>query len=202
MPKKHKDPRVNLVDSTSMDARHAKSTDSRPNLHDMNENSHADGNSNGDSGIDSGDDDQVSPDKEDHGSQQVQPIRSDIDQLADQATEQEITSFLQQAEVQELSNDLSKQERERTERAKAGRVHNVSGALAEPPIKLSDSQKEAAYAADANLAPPSSAESKPNAAANDGLDDLDEEELDSFILTDEEVKVKAVSYTHLRAHET
>ena len=190
MPKKHKDPRVNLVDSTSMDARHAKSTDSRPNRHDLNENSHADGNSNGDSGIDSGDDDQVSPDKEDHGSLQAQPIRSDIDQLADQATEQEITSFLQQAEVQELSNDLSKQERERTERAKAGRVHNVSGALAEPPIKLSDSQKEAAHAADANLAPPSSAESKPNAAANDGLDDLDEEELDSFILTDEEVKVK------------
>ena len=122
--------------------------------------------------------------------QPEEPLRSDIDQLADQATEQEINSYLQQEDVQALDHDLAKQERQRVERAKLKHAAETPAAPAETP------------------------------RSNEELTDLDEAELDSFILTDEEVKIKervwmefnkdyleaalarqlkleAVSYTHL-----
>ena len=92
--------------------------------------------------------------------QPEEPLRSDIDQLADQATEQEINSYLQQEDVQALDHDLAKQERQRAERAKLKHAVETSAATAEAP------------------------------RSNEELTDLDEAELDSFILTDEEVKIK------------
>ena len=92
--------------------------------------------------------------------QPEEPLRSDIDQLADQATEQEINSYLQQEDVQALDHDLAKQERQRVERAKLKHAAETPAAPAETP------------------------------RSNEELTDLDEAELDSFILTDEEVKIK------------
>ena len=92
--------------------------------------------------------------------QPEEPLRSDIDQLADQATEQEINSFLQQEDVQALDHDIAKQERQRVERAKLRHAAETPAVPAETP------------------------------RANEDLTDLDEAELDSFILTDEEVKIK------------
>ena len=92
--------------------------------------------------------------------QPEEPLRSDIDQLADQATEQEINSYLQQEDVQALDHDLAKQERQRVERAKLKHAAETPAAPAEAP------------------------------RSNEELTDLDEAELDSFILTDEEVKIK------------
>lgn len=92
--------------------------------------------------------------------QPEEPLRSDIDQLADQATEQEINSYLQQEDVQALDHDLAKQERQRVGRAKLKHAAETPAAPTEAP------------------------------RPNEELTDLDEAELDSFILTDEEVKIK------------
>ena len=100
-----------------------------------------------------------------------QQLRSDIDMLAEQATEQEITSFLQQADIHAMNSDLSEQERARIERAQAGQVE----APAEPDA---GPEKDEGRASASGEAP------------TDDLADLDEAELDSFILNEDEVKVK------------
>lgn len=112
--------------------------------------------------------------------EESQPLRSDIEELAEQATEQEINSFLQQAEIHALDKDLAKEERQRVERAKAGHAPQHATESTETPSDAPPTASENAEEA----APPSVNHEQ------DDLADLDEEELDSFILNDEEVKIK------------
>lgn len=92
----------------------------------------------------------------------------ELERLADQATEQEITSYLQQDDIRALENNLSQQEQTRVERAKAG--HVAPEPLA--PVEESDAPAPAPVEHDGDLG------------------DLDEAELDNFILSEDEVKIK------------
>ncbi|KAI3620585.1 hypothetical protein CBS9595_002552 [Malassezia furfur] len=96
-----------------------------------------------------------------------EPEMPELEQLAEQATEQEINSYLQQDDIRALETDLSAQERSRVERARAGHM-------------APESQAEE------NAAPSTEAQGNPD----DDLGDLDEAELDNFILSEDEVKVK------------
>ncbi|WFD07143.1 transcription factor TFIIIB subunit brf1 [Malassezia vespertilionis] len=87
----------------------------------------------------------------------------EIERLADQATEQEINLYLQQDDIRALDSDLSVQERMRLERAKSGHV-------------VAEQQTEALE--------------QPEQEGDGSLDGLDESELDNFILSEEEVKIK------------
>jgi len=112
--------------------------------------------------------------------EETQPLRSDIEQLAEQATEQEINSFLQQADIHALDTDLAKEERQRVERAKAGHRHGgaTESIEAQPDVQSAVSENDGKAIA------------APASHVQDDLADLDEEELDSFILNEEEVKIK------------
>ncbi|WFD32254.1 transcription factor TFIIIB subunit brf1 [Malassezia sp. CBS 17886] len=121
------------------------------------------------------------------------PVDPGLDRLADQATEREISSYLQQDDFRALETDVSTQEQARVARARAGvgavRDAGTAGAL---------SNGEGAPDGPAQRGPPPSAPhaleeqgaapAQPPAA--DTLDDLDEDELESFILSEEEVKIK------------
>ncbi|WFD26297.1 transcription factor TFIIIB subunit brf1 [Malassezia nana] len=109
-----------------------------------------------------------------------EPLRNDIEQLAEQATEQEINSFLQQADIHALDTDLIKEERQRVERAKAGLIRPEStneNAETQPGMQTGTTGTQEDAPAPVN-------------EAQDDLADLDEEELDSLILSEEEVKIK------------
>lgn len=102
-------------------------------------------------------------------------LHPELDRLADQATEQEISAYLQQDEGRVLNTDLAHEERVRLDRARSGAVQaeksTVEPSVAETP----------ADAADADHA---------DATVSDDLGDLDEAELDNFILSEQEVKIK------------
>lgn len=109
-----------------------------------------------------------------------EPLRNDIEQLAEQATEQEINSFLQQADIHALDTDLIKEERQRVERAKAGLIRPEStneNAESQPGMQPGSAGTQEDTPA-------------PASEAQDDLADLDEEELDSLILSEDEVKIK------------
>lgn len=89
-----------------------------------------------------------------------QPIDPALDSLADQATEREISTYLQQDDIRALDNNLRREEAERVERARRGAAEAAAAASAAP------------------------------ASAPDELNDLDEDELDSLILTEDEVRIK------------
>lgn len=108
-----------------------------------------------------------------------EPLNPELERLADQATEQEINTYLQQDEVRALDDDLASDERARVARARAGMVGPAPGPSAE--------SAESAPAPSEGAEPPAAA---PARRAPDDLTDLDEAELDSFILTDDEVKIK------------
>lgn len=96
-----------------------------------------------------------------------EPERPELEHLAEQATEQEINSYLQQEDIRALDTNLSAQEQTRVERARAG--HSAPDSS---PSQVSKSNADT-----------------PAQREND-LDDLDEAELDSFILSEDEVKIK------------
>lgn len=111
-----------------------------------------------------------------------EPLRDDIEQLAEQATEQEINSFLRQADIHALNTDLAKEERRRVERAKAGQLARATEHAETPSGVQSETADQTEKATSASAAP--------TGDNQDDLADLDEDELDSFILNDEEVKIK------------
>ncbi|WFD22317.1 transcription factor TFIIIB subunit brf1 [Malassezia equina] len=111
-----------------------------------------------------------------------EPLSDDIEQLAEQATEQEINSFLRQADIHALNTDLAKEERQRVERAKAGQLARATEHAETP----SGVQSETADQTEETM----SASAAPTGDNQDDFADLDEDELDSFILNDEEVKIK------------
>ncbi|WFC98960.1 transcription factor TFIIIB subunit brf1 [Malassezia yamatoensis] len=100
--------------------------------------------------------------------QQSLPEAPELEQLAERATEQEIKSYLQQDDIRELNSDLSTQEQIRVERARAGRTAAESN-----PVSNSKASTEAV-----------------SSVQEEDLGDLDEDELEGFILSEEEVKIK------------
>lgn len=165
------------------------------------------------------DDEDSGSSSDDIASQTDAAIDPQLEKVMDQATEDEIQTYLQQGLAKELDKALETQEQERAARARAGAVDEAVNSrsakqsstpipdaygagpsrMREQQLKLSQAQKllplgglgmdieDALQEHNGNVA--ADADTTHTAGSNN-LGDLDEDELDRFILSPEEVKIK------------